>query len=228
MRARKAARDSLWPVFFVDALDDALGNGFLDGNGVETPAHGVAVLGDGADEFEENGGEAAVSGNDGELAAPGGDGFGDAIEEALIFVESEFVESDVAAFAREGVGIRGERIDTMAISELEDVGGGIRFVVEEHFAFIAEADVHEAGPVAAVVQLETCLVEVAGGDVGVEPGVLGADEEVEAVAVAPGEAGLAGFDDDFEGGIVVDPVALGFVKELFGIGVHIFLKLIMV
>jgi hypothetical protein len=33
---------------------------------------------------------------------------------------------------------------------------------------------------------------------------------------------LAGFDDDFERGIVVDPIALGFVKELFDDGVHFF------
>jgi hypothetical protein len=39
---------------------------------------------------------------------------------------------------------------------------------------------------------------------------------------------LASFDEGFDWGIVVDRMALGFVNELFGAGVHNYLKLIMV
>jgi len=38
-------------------------------------------------------------------AAPGGDGFGDAVKEPLILVQRELVQFDVAAFASKGVGV---------------------------------------------------------------------------------------------------------------------------
>jgi hypothetical protein len=41
---------------FVDALDEALGDGFLDGDGMEAPTHGIAVSGDSVDEFIKGGG----------------------------------------------------------------------------------------------------------------------------------------------------------------------------
>jgi hypothetical protein len=47
-------------------------------------------------------------------------------------------------------------------------------------------------------------------------------------ACALRETGLASFDEGFDWGIVVDRMALGFVNELFGAGVHNYLKLIMV
>ena len=51
---------------FVDALDDAFVDGFLEGNGVQTPAHGIAAFGDVADELVEQCAVAAMGGNDGE------------------------------------------------------------------------------------------------------------------------------------------------------------------
>ena len=52
--------------------------------------------------------DAAMGGDDGKLASPHCNGFGDAIEKALILMKRELVESDMAAFAREGVWIGGK------------------------------------------------------------------------------------------------------------------------
>jgi hypothetical protein len=200
--------------FFVDAVDDAFGDGFLDGNGVEGPAHGVIGFGDGAEDFVKNGVVAAVGGDDGELAAPGGDGFSDAVEEALVGVESELVEGDVAAFAGEGVGVGGEGVDAAAVGEFEGEGGGAGIGIEHELAELGGAALEELGPAEAVLELEAGLLLVAGGDVGVEACGGGADEEDEAEGVGVGEADLAGFDGDFERGVVVDPEALGEVEIL--------------
>src|SRR5580765_1616645 len=132
-RWRKASRDSLAPFFFVDAFDDTFGDGFLDRDFVQGTAHGVTVFGV-LDKLIEKGADAAMGGDDGELTAPGGDGFGDAVEEALILVESEFVDGDVAAFAGEGVGFGGKGINAAAVGELERIGGGIGTGIEEDFA----------------------------------------------------------------------------------------------
>lgn len=152
--------------------------------------------------------------------APGGDGFGDAIEETLVGMEGEFIEGDMTAFAGEGVGAGGEGIDAATVGELEDAGGGFGILVKEHFADVAEADVQQGGPVAAIFEGEAGLIEVAGADVGVQPSIFGADQLDEAIGVAPGEAGLAGFDDDFERGVVENPVALGEVEKPVEVGVH--------
>ncbi len=162
-------------------------------------------LEDGAEDLEEEGGGAARGGDDGELAAPVGDGFGEGVEEALVRVEGKFVEGDVAAFTGEGVGVGGEGVDAAAIGEFEDVGGGTGIGFEEDFAEVGGADVEEIGPVAAIIELKAGLAKVAGGDKGVEAGVFGADEADEAEAVGVGETGLAGLDADFEWGIVIDP-----------------------
>jgi len=122
---------------------------------------GIFGLFDGEDDLVEEGGGAAMGGDDGELAAPHGDGLGDTVEQALIGVEGEFVEGDVAALAGEGVGIGGKGIDTPTIGELEDVGGDIGVAVEEDIAEISETDVHEIGPMATVFDLETGLVLIA-------------------------------------------------------------------
>ena len=50
--------------FLVDAFDDALPDGVVDGNFVVAPAHGVAVFADVANDFVEDGIYAAVSGDD--------------------------------------------------------------------------------------------------------------------------------------------------------------------
>ena len=62
-----------------------------------------------------------MGGDEGEGAAPGGDRFGDAIEQGLVFVEGKFIEFDVTAFAGEGVWVGGDGIDAAARGEFEDV-----------------------------------------------------------------------------------------------------------
>ncbi len=90
-------------------------------------------------------------------------------------------------------------VDAAAIGELEDAGGGVGAGVEEDLAEVGSAQMEDFGPVAAVFDLEACLLEVAGEDVGVEAGVLGTDEDDEAEVVGKGKAALTGFDEDFEG-----------------------------
>ena len=166
--------------------------------------------------------DAAGRGNDGELTAPHGYRFGSAIEEALIRVERELVKRDVATFASEGVRIGGKGINAAAVGEFDDVGGGFGFAVEEDFAAVGESDFHKLCPVTAIIELNAGLGLVARGDEGVEASTFGAYKDDQAIAVAPGEAGLAGFDADFQGRIVFDPEALGFVEE-FGWGTHFYL-----
>ena len=62
-----------------------------------------------------------MSGDDFQLAAPGGDRLGDAIEQALIGMEREFIENHVAMFAGERIWIGAERKDLTAIGQAEDV-----------------------------------------------------------------------------------------------------------
>jgi hypothetical protein len=174
---------------FVDAFDDALGDGFLDGDFVEGPAHGITVFGV-LDELIEEGADTAVGGDDRELAAPHGNGFGDAIEEALVGVEGELVEGNVAAFAGEGVGVGRKGVDAATVGELEgesrEAGGGI----EEDLTEVDGAAVEEVGPVETILELEASLLLVTGGDVGIEASVFVTDKEDEAEAVGEGESGL--------------------------------------
>jgi hypothetical protein len=179
---------------------------------------GIFGLFDGEDDLVEQGAGTAMGGDDGKLTAPHGDRFGDPIEKSLIGVKSKFVKGNMTALTREGVGVGGEGINAATIGELQDVGGAVGSAVKEEFAQIAEADFHHVRPIATIVELEPGLMEIAGGDVGVEAGAAGADDADQAVTVAPGKAGLAGFDEDFERGIVLNPVALGFVEELVGNG----------
>ena len=99
-------------------------------------------------------GAAARSRNDGKLAAPHGDRFGDAVKEPLVLVQGELVKGDVAALAGQGVGVGRERINAAAVSELEDIGGGVGVAIEQDFAEIGGADVQEVGPVDAIFELE--------------------------------------------------------------------------
>src|SRR5580693_719558 len=103
-----------------------------------------------------------MGGDEGELTAPGGDGLGNTIEEALIFVQRKFIKGDVAALAGEGIGIGGEGIDATAIGELQDVGGGFGAGVENDFAEAGSAEVERFGPLDAIFELEAGLEVVAG------------------------------------------------------------------
>ena len=148
------------------------------------------------------------------MAAPGGDRLGDAVEETLVGVQGEFVEGDMAAFAGQRIWIGGKGIDAAAVGELDDVRGGVGGAVEKELAAIGESDFHEVGPVTAVIELEAGLRLVARRDESVEAGAPGADEKDQAIAITPGEAGLAGFDAELQRGIVFDPEALRFVEVL--------------
>src|SRR6516164_8934372 len=100
--------------FFVDALDDALLDSFVDGELMVAPAHGVAVEKDVADELVEVTIGPTMGGHDGDGAAPGGYREGDFEQGALVRVKCELIDFDVAAFAGQGVGVGGEAVDAAA------------------------------------------------------------------------------------------------------------------
>ena len=195
--------------FPVDAFDDAFGDGFMDGVGVEMPAHGIALFADVADELVEERIAAAVSGDDGERAAPLGDGFGDEEKLALVGVEGELVDFDMAAFAGEGVGVGGEAMDAAAVGELKDMGGEALNSVEDDEAEVGGGAVEDFGPSEAVFEVEAGLEFVAGGEPDIEAGAGegGFHDGVEGVGF--GGADLARFFPDFERGRVAEPGGLG-------------------
>jgi len=95
-----------------------------------------------------------MGGDDRDGTAPLGDGFGDAEEEALIFVEGEFVELDVTAFASEGIGAGGDAVDAAAVGEVEHLGGDVVFCVEDDCTEIDGVQVEEGSPVFAIFEVE--------------------------------------------------------------------------
>ena len=160
-------------------------------------AHWVAAFGDAGDELVEEGVGTAVCGEYGESAAPGGDGFGDAVEETLVLVESEFVEDDMTGLAGQGVGIGGESLDPAAVSKFQCESGRVVVWAENDFAQIDSAEVQDFCPALAVFQGEAGLEVVTRGDEGVEAGAGCADEANGAVIGGVGGADLAGFFHDF-------------------------------
>jgi hypothetical protein len=143
-----------------------------------------------------------MGGKDGEGAAPLGNGFGDVIEEALIFVEGELVNFNVTAFAGESVWIGREAINAAAVGELED--GSIRVVggIEDQEAEVGCAEVEELGPFFAVFEVETSLefVSRSDPDIVARIGTAGEEDGMEGVGFC--RADLAGFFHDFERVIV--------------------------
>ena len=149
-----------------------------------------------------------MGGNQGKGTAPHSDGFGDAIEQPLILVQSELVEFDVAAFAGECVWIGGERIDAAGIGEMEGVGAQAVLGIEIDLAEVGDGGVKEISPEFTVFEIKTGGDLIAGGDEDVEPGVGIAGKHDGVVRVGVGDADLAGFLDDFERGEIEGPVGL--------------------
>jgi hypothetical protein len=91
--------------FGIDTVDETLIDRELDGDRVEAPFFGITVVENFGDDLVKESVEAAMGGNDGELAAPSGYRFSDFVEETLVLVECKLVELDVATFASESVWI---------------------------------------------------------------------------------------------------------------------------
>src|SRR5437588_3070452 len=121
------------------------------------PAHRIAALFDVAQDLVENGIGTAMGGDDFELAAPGGARFGHAIEEALVGVEREFVEDDVAAFAGECVGVGAEGVNAATILEAEDVTAQTFVGIEDLFATRLTAQLPYLCPIFAIFQKQARL-----------------------------------------------------------------------
>ena len=80
-------------------------DGLLQRNGVETPSHRIAAFDDLADDLVEHGIRPAMRRNDRESSAPGCNGLGHAIEEALVGVQGELVKFDMAALSGERIRV---------------------------------------------------------------------------------------------------------------------------
>ncbi len=128
-------------------------DGVVDGDAVMAPAHGIAAFFDGANDVVENGVEAALGGDDGELAAPVDARAGDGVKLALVFVNGEFVELDVTGFADEGVWVRGEAIDGSAAGESEDVSGEVFVALDDLFAEVLDPEIEFARPIFAIPEI---------------------------------------------------------------------------
>ena len=121
------------------------------------PAHGIAAFFDVAQNLVEDGICAAMGRNDFELAAPGSDRLGDAIEETLVGVQSEFVEDDVAALARECVWIGAEGVDAPTVFKTQDVTSEAFVGVEDFFAVRLCLQLKYVRPIFAIFEEQACL-----------------------------------------------------------------------
>src|SRR5207249_8903557 len=103
---------------FVDPSDKPLLDGELDRNGMKFPALGITAVQDLGNDFVEKGANAPVRGNDGELAAPGDNGFGDPVQQPLIMVQRELIEFTMPALAGQCVRVRRQAGGRHAVDEL--------------------------------------------------------------------------------------------------------------
>jgi len=141
-----------------------------------------------------------MGGEEGEGAAPLGDGFGDGVELALVAVEGEFIKDDVAGFADDGVGVGGEAVDAEAVGEFEglDPDGAVG---KENALFGKGGDVVKGtGPAPAVAEELAGLNFIAAGDPDIQPGIAVGDEADGLVGGGITQSDLASFFDEDEAG----------------------------
>lgn len=187
----------------LDFVEESFFEGFLQGDFVEAEFFRVGVVFDLHLEAVEKFVGAARSREYLELAFPVGARKGNGEEFFLLFVEGEFVDDAIAAFAGLGVGIGGEGVDARAVGEVEAVlGGGL----DE--AMVAAEPGEEVDVVACVFEKEFGIGLVATGGPGVEAMVEVADVVDVAEHGDPRPAELTGFDAKFERRIVEDPCEL--------------------
>ncbi len=187
----------------LDFVEAAFVEEVLEGVFVVAEAARVGVVFDLHHEAMELGVGAAWGGKDFDVAAPVGAGHGDGEEFFLLFVEGEFVEDAVAAFAGLSVGIGGEGVDAVAVGEVDAVlGDGFDEAIAE------AAELEEVGAPNDVFDEKASLGLVGAAHPGVD--VARAVTEVEGVAEHGefGPAELAAFDAKFARGIVKDPLGL--------------------
>src|SRR5688572_9158037 len=177
------------------------------------PTHGIAVVLDGLEDFIKDGLVAAMGGDDGELAAPGGARLGDAIEFALLAMDGELVELDVAGFADESVGVGGQGKDAAAGFEAESERAQVLAFVEDlPFGFVG-GQLKCLSPALALAQIFAGGGKIAGGDPDVEAGVQGAGFANGVEGIGGGQTNLATLFDNPKRGGIIDPAPLIREKE---------------
>src|SRR5437867_2654290 len=82
----------------IDALNQPLFDRLLERDLVMRPTHRIALLDNAADDLVKDTVSPAMGRDDFKLPAPGDDRLGDAIKQALVLVQREFVEHNMAAF----------------------------------------------------------------------------------------------------------------------------------
>ena len=195
-------------VELIDAFDEALLDRIVEGDPVMTPAHAITADFDVGNDFIEDGAKAAMRGEDGEGAAPGGARFGEAIEEALVLMDGELIQFDMTGLANERVRAGGEAVDGAAIGEAQDVGGERFLLVDELIAVMAGGLMEGLGPMLGVLNVLEGGEFVAGRDPndGGAPVSRGFDDGV--VGIDIGHADLAGLLDNSEAAGVAEPADL--------------------
>jgi hypothetical protein len=186
---------------------------------------GAGLLG----ELVEEGVFAIVGGPDGEVAGPGDAGLGGLPEEFGVGMPGEFVEADVTAVNRHGVGVGGESDDAGTVLEFDVAdfdffgeGSGMAFGVEgfdfDYVFAMAEDGAGETKHVGEIVNL-IHVFESAGPIFGDEEVIAIGEAKTfadifEAVAGAPADAdGFFGQGEDLlvlgvDGVLGLDPVDL--------------------
>jgi len=148
----------------IDLLDQPGANGVKNINAMMGPALGVAAIFDLGKDLIEDGVSAAMGGNDRERAAPRSGGLGIAIEQALIFVESEFIKLDVAGPGSDGVNVGREGIDAFAGGEAKDACLEVLFGIDDAFSQVLGGDMEDGSPLLADLEIEFGGIFILGRD----------------------------------------------------------------
>ena len=93
---------------------------------------------------------------------------GDLVKQALVRVQGELVNFDMAAFAGQGVRVRGQAVNAPSVGELQDMSRELVFRVQDNPADIGSRDVQDSGPLLTIFEVESGLELVPGGDPNIE------------------------------------------------------------
>ena len=136
-------------------------------------------------------------------------------------MQGELVNFDVAAFAGQGIRVRGQAVNAPSIGELEDMSGELVFRVQDNQADVGGGDVQDSGSLLTIFEVESGLELVPGGDPDVELSVGGAGFHDGVERIGRGAAALAAFLPDAQGIWIVNPFQLSW-QEPGALGKNVF------
>jgi len=200
--------------FALQFVEKPLLQRLLQRDGMEGKTLGIALVFDLGDQLVEEIARAAMGGKNLQPPAPSNAGISDVVEMAWIFVQGEFIEDAISAFASLGVGAAGHAVNAAAAGELEDEGGGALFLHIEFAVFRGGAFAKIIGKAFAVFEEKLGLKFVSAGNPGIIPGRFDvALEPNDSVGSGPRPADLTGFLGNLEPRAVLDPCLLEWEEE---------------